>query len=257
MLLNDIRFTVIITTLLILLLIAVVIITIFVSNRRHVQQEVKMAQMQLDYEKELRTTEQEVQEQVLVNVARELHDNIGQLLTVMHMQLEQQKITNPDATQLLKSMNDTLNQTIREVRRVGRSLNSDLLDANGLINTIQHEAGRLQQLNKYHVHWEYDDTEPQLNKDQKVVAFRIFQETINNILKHSGAANIYISLKGKDNFKLIVRDDGKGFDFDEMMRSSKGSGLKNMVKRAELAKLKCYISTSINKGATFTLEQTT
>jgi signal transduction histidine kinase len=256
MLSSDIWFTVIVTTLLILLLIAGVIITIFLSNRRNTQQEVKMAQMEADYEKELRTTEQEVQEQVLVNVARELHDNIGQLLTVMHMQLEQQKVMAPDLIGILKPMNDTLTQTIQEVRRVGRSLNSDLLDTNGLINTIQHEVERLQQLNKFKVHWEFD-AEPVLTKDQKVITFRIFQEIINNVLKHSGATNIHIRLTGKDAFTLSVKDDGKGFDLDEMMLSSKGSGLKNMMKRAELAKLKCTISTAKNKGAIFTPERTT
>ena len=255
MLAGDIRFTVIVTTLLILLLIAVVVITIFVANRRHVQQEVKMAQMQLDYEKELRTTEQEVQEQVLTNVGMDLHDNIGQLLRLTHMQLDQQMIIEPEIQSVLKPMRDTLTHAIDEVRRVGRSLNSDLLDSNGLINTIRFEADRLQQLKKFKIHWENDEAEPQLTKDQQVIAFRNFQEMINNTLKHSGAANIYISLAGKDNFKLSVKDDGKGFDLDEMIRSSKGSGLKNMMKRAELAKLTCNISTSKNKGATFILEQ--
>jgi signal transduction histidine kinase len=253
---SDIKFTVIITTLLILLLIAGVIITIFVSNRRNTQQEVKMAQMEVDYEKELRTAEQEVQEQVLVNVGMDLHDNIGQLLRVVQMQMDQRMITNPETLSMLKPMHDTLTKTIDEVRRVGRSLNSDLLDANGLINTIQFEVDRLQQLNKFKLHWVFEG-EPKLNKDQKVIVFRIFQEIINNSLKHSGAANLYIDLSGDNNFKLVVKDDGKGFDLDEMMRSPKGSGLKNMVKRAELAKLICKISAAKDKGATFTLEQTT
>ena len=79
MLHNDVVLTVLVSTLLILLLVAGVIITMILANRRHVQQEVKMAQMQVEYEKELRAVENEVQEQVLTNVARELHDNIGQL----------------------------------------------------------------------------------------------------------------------------------------------------------------------------------
>ena len=251
---SDIRFTVIVTSLLILLLVSAIVITIFVSNRRHGQQEMKIAQMQLDYEKELRTTEQEVQEQVLGNVGRELHDNIGQLLTVMNMQVEQQKITNPDAIPLLGSMHETLTYAIQEVRRVGRSLNSDLLDINGLTNTLNHEVDRLQQLKKFAIHWEHDG-EPQLTKDQKVIAFRIFQETTNNILKHSGANQVNIILTGGKHFKMVVRDDGKGFDLDQMMRSSAGSGLKNMVKRAELARLKLKIDTAPSKGAIFTLEQ--
>jgi len=241
--------TIIVTTLLILLLVAVVVITIFVSNRRHVQQEVKIAQMLLDYEKDLRL----VQEQVMTAVARELHDNIGQRLTFMNMQLEQQKYVNPVISAPLQPINDMMAQTIQEVRMLGRSLNSDLIDQNGLIYTIGKGVERLHLLNKYEVHWQHDD-EPKLNKDQKVIVFRIFQEMLNNLLKHAQAKNIYISISGGDSFKMMVKDDGKGFDLEEIMNSAKGAGLKNISKRAELAKLKSNIETATGKGTTFTLE---
>jgi signal transduction histidine kinase len=211
--------------------------------------------MQLDYEKELRSTEQEVQEQVLVNVARELHDNIGQLLTVMNMQLEQQKIINPTITTALDGISDTLTTTTQEVRRLGKSLNSDLLETNGLLHSMGQEIVRLQQLKKYNVAWEYD-TEPRLTKDQRVIIFRMFQEMLNNIMKHSGAKNITVRMDGGNAFRLSVSDDGRGFNADEMMKSPKGSGLKNMAKRADLAKLRLNIHSEINKGAIFTLEQT-
>src|SRR5262249_1022294 len=135
---SDIGITIIVTTLLILLLVAVIVITIFVSNRRHVQQEVKIAQMLLDYEKDLRA----VQEQVMTAVARELHDNIGQRLTFMNLQLEQQKIVNPAVAAPLKPINEMMAQTIQEVRMLGRSLNSDLIEKNGLVYTIGKEVER-------------------------------------------------------------------------------------------------------------------
>jgi len=140
------------------------------------------------------------------------------------------------------------------VRNLCKSLNSELMDGYGLINILQQEVIRLQQLKKYTIHWEYD-VEPVLNKDQKVIAFRIFQEILNNIMKHAGGKYIYINLYGKNGFKMVVRDDGKGFDLDEKLKSGGGSGLKNMLKRAELANLKCHINPVINKGTTFTLEQ--
>ena len=137
---NDIGITIVVTTLLILLLVAGVIITVFVSNKRHVQQEMKMAQMLLDYEKDLRL----VQEQVMSAVARELHDNIGQRLTFMNMQLEQQKVVNPGIATPLQPINEMMVQTIQEVRMLGRSLNSDLIEKNGLVYTIGKEVERLQ-----------------------------------------------------------------------------------------------------------------
>ena len=75
-------------------------------------------------------------------------------------------------------------------------------------------------------------------------------------MKHAGATAIAISMtvKAGRKFRMVVADNGKGFDYDEMVKSGKGSGLKNMVKRAELAKLECTISSTIGKGSTFTLE---
>ena len=251
---NPIVLTVITTTLLVALLIAVVIITMFASNRRNVQQEVKIAQMQLDYEKGQR----EIQEQVMTTVARELHDNIGQRLTFMNMQLQQQKAMNSAAAASLQPMSSMMVETIEEVRVLGRSLNSDQIAKNGLVYTIEKEVERLRQLDKYTVHWEHDK-EPELTKDQTVIVFRIFQEMLNNLLKHAEAKNIYLSLNSEKGFRMVVRDDGKGFDVNEMMSTAKGAGLKNIMKRADLAGLKCAIESKPvaagGSGTTFTLEK--
>jgi signal transduction histidine kinase len=255
MLANDLKFTILIVTLLILLLIAVIIITNIASNRKLVQQQVHIAQMQTDYEKELRLTEQEVQEQVLVNVGRELHDNIGQRLTYINMLLEQQKFINPTLKESMAPLGETVNNTIAELRRISKSLNSDLLEDNGLVKTIDMEVMRLRQLN-YTIDWQHDE-EPALGKDQKVIVFRIFQEIINNMLKHAAAKNITINLRGADRFFMEVKDDGRGFDAAAMLQSASGSGLKNMTKRAKLAKLNYRIESVPGNGSTFTLEQIT
>ena len=162
--------TIIVSTLAFLLLIAGVVITVFISNRRNAMQEMKMAQMQVAFEQEMRKVEFEVQEQVLVNIGRELHDNIGQLLTFMNMQLEQYKFVSDSPRELLDSMGGTLTDTIQEVRRLGKNLNSDLFESQGLVPAVQQEVARLKQLNKYEITWEYDK-EPQLDKNQKVIAF--------------------------------------------------------------------------------------
>lgn len=252
---QDILATAVLTSLLILILILGVIITIFIANRRHVKQEINIAQMQLNYEKELRTVENEVQEQVLVNVARELHDNIGQMLTLMNIQIEQEKWGRPEMQQVMKPIEETLQSTIQEVRLLGRNLNSDLLEQNGLINTIDNEINRLKGLSQFTVHWNSDGVEPVMDKNKRVMAYRIFQEMINNMLKHARASNVYISLQGKGSFSLTVTDDGRGFDMNEAMNKSTSSGLKNIMKRASLAELNCEIDAAVGKGCTFTLKQ--
>jgi signal transduction histidine kinase len=253
---NDIAFTIIVTTLLILLLITGVIITIFLANRRHVQQEVKMAQMQTNYEKELRTVENEVQEHTLNNISRELHDNIGQLLTLMRIQIEQEKLDHPDHVGILAPVDATLTDTIQQLRMLSHSLNSDVLEQNGLLQMIGQEIKRLRQFKAIAIDWQNDGKEPEIGKDRRIMAFRIFQEILNNMLKHAGAKNISVNLKTAGSFSLTVQDDGKGFDLQQTMRDGKGSGLKNMAKRAALANLHFHIDTAMGKGATFVLAET-
>ncbi|XZF15406.1 sensor histidine kinase [Chitinophagaceae bacterium MMS25-I14] len=244
---NEILYTVIFTVLIIFLLIVGVMLTIFISNRQRIKQQIAMTEMQLNFEKEIRTVEQEVQEGVLENLSRELHDNIGQLLTLMRLQLEQEKMDNPGAD--FVAVDGTLELTINQVRMMTRSLNSDFIEQSGLIQAIETEVSRLRQINSLKMHWNHNGIEPSLDKDRKLMAFRIFQEMLNNTLKHARAKNIYVALQGgEEMFSLSVKDDGKGYDVQQAMEKG-GSGLKNMVKRASLAGFACEINSAAGQGS--------
>ncbi len=252
---NDIVLTVIVTTLLILLLIAGVIITMILANRRHVQQEVKMAQMAVEYEKELRNAEHEVQEQVLSNVARELHDNIGQLLTLIRIQLEQEKLDDEQLAEKLAPVDNTLTDTIEQVRLLSHNLSTEYLETHGLLYALEKEMDRLSGLKKLKVHWECDGIEKDFEKGRRIMIFRMVQEVLNNAMKHAVAKNIYISLANANGFNLQIRDDGRGFDKENALATGKGAGLQNLVKRAKLADLQLDITSAPGKGSIFTFRE--
>jgi len=252
---NDIVLTVIVTTLLILLLIAGVIITMILANRRHVQQEVKMAQMAVEYEKELRNAEHEVQEQVLSNVSRELHDNIGQLLTMIRIQLEQEKLDDEQLAEKLAPVDNTLTDTIEQVRLLSHNLSTEYLETHGLLYALEKEVDRLSGLKKLKVHWEYDGVEKDFEKGRRIMIFRMVQEVLNNAMKHAVAKNIYISLGNANGFNLQIKDDGRGFDKEKVLATGKGAGLQNLVKRAKLADLQLDISSAPGKGSIFTFRE--
>lgn len=250
---DDIALTIVAATLAILLLIAGVIITMVLANRRHTQQEVKMAKMQVDYEKELRTVENEVQEQVLTNVAHELHDNIGQLLTLVRIQLEQEKLDNEELATKLEPADNTLNDVIEQVRMLSHNLNTEYLEKNGLIYAIDKEIERVSKVRSIKVNWSNDGKDPDFDKSNRIMIFRIFQEILNNALKHARAKNLVIQLTNEPNFIFTIQDDGKGFDKEATLQSSKGSGLQNILKRARLAGLHLEIESTMGKGSIFTL----
>ncbi len=253
---DDIVLTVLVTTLLILLLIAGVIITMILANRRHVQQEVKMAQMEVDYEKELRLVENEVQEQVLSNVARELHDNIGQLLTLIRLQLEQEKLDDEVLSTKLAPIDSTLTDTIDQVRLLSHNLNTEYLETHGLVYAMEKEVDRLSKLRKLKVHWSTDSKEPEFEKGRRIMIFRMIQEVLNNALKHAVAKNIYISMNTVEGFILSIADDGRGFNIEQVAASGKGSGLQNLEKRAKLAGIDLDVKSTIGKGSIFTFKET-
>lgn len=251
---KDLALAIIITTLSIFSLILIVIITLFSSYRQRLKQQIRFSNMQLHYEQELRTVEQEVQESLMNHISQELHDNIGQLLTLMRVQIEKGKKQSDETATALIPISKTLTDTTKQIRLLSHALNSEYLERNGLRETIAQEVIRLQQLDDIVVHFDTDGTEPGLSKDQCLMAFRIFQEMLNNTLKHAHAQNIYILLEGEKHFLLQVRDDGRGFDATGMTPEEQGNGLKNMQKRARLAGLGFSLQSAPGAGCTYAIE---
>lgn len=244
----NIVFVIVALTTTFLLLIAGIAIIIIIANRQRVKREVA-------FEKELRTVEQEVQEQLLTNVSQELHDNIGQMLTVMHLQVKKGQVKQPELAPILNPVSETINDTIHQVKTLARGLNSEMVQTNGLKNNIELEINRLQKLEKFKLNYTHDDSLTKLTTDTELLIFRIYQEIMNNIMKHSLATEVSIDFSGNP-FMLKIQDNGKGFDLDEKTTTHRGMGLSNIIKRSKLAGLNCEIIASAGKGCIFILNQT-
>lgn len=246
---NEIILAIVSTTLFILLLIAVILIVFFIFGRQRQEQHVKLAQAKTDFEKELRQVETEVSEQVMGRFAHELHDNIGQLLTATRIQVENQKLDHPELAEGFKPIEIYLGEVTQQLRILSRTMNHDYIGHLGLLGAVQLEADRLKDLKRFNVYWLPVSGSSNLDKNQELMVFRIFQEVIQNALRHSSADNLHISMDNRgDGFTLEVRDDGKGCDMEQVFRSDKASGLRNMMKRASLARMECHIKSSPGKG---------
>ena len=253
---NDIVFTIIAVTLLILLLIAGIVITFFIAGRERTRQEIALAETKLAFERELRQVETEVSEHIMGQFAQELHDNIGQLLTATHIQVQNQKIDHPELAEGFRPIEIYLGEVTQQLRLLSRTLNNDYLGHIGLLSAIQLETDRLNTLRRFSVHWKPVSGTSNLEKDQELMVFRIFQEISQNALRHAAANNLYVSVNNADgDFELLVQDDGKGFDRQKTLHSDKASGLRNILKRAHLAGMDCEIITAENEGVLFILKK--
>jgi signal transduction histidine kinase len=248
--------SVVLSSLLILLLVGTLVVVFFTWSRQKAKQEMQMVHTKLDFEKELRQVESEVHDRVMTRFAQELHDNIGQLLTSMHVHIENQKIDHPHMELSFKPVEIYLREVTQGVKLLSRTLNNDSIVSHGLWQSIKNEAIRLNTLKRFTVHDPVLNGKPFLTAEHVLMIFRIFQEITQNALKHSKAKNLYISGQADETiFLLRVEDDGKGFDTMQTLNSSKASGLKNIIRRAELSDIACTIQSSPGNGCKIELKK--
>ena len=220
---------VVIGTMLVLAMVFFVVMLLVVNaNRRH-RHRAAMAEMELKRDRAVMDAEREATRQTLREVGRELHDNVGQLLTVVQLGLNTAIEENGDPR--LSASRNVLEQGIDEVRRLGRSLNTDLWEDRSFTEAITAEAERLERIGHVKARVLVNGDPPDLPADSKTILFRVFQEIISNALRHGGADVIEIVIHGDPYLSLSVIDNGTGFDTELVRRKG---GIQNIRQRCQL-----------------------
>lgn len=203
----------------------------------------KQAEDKKQFEKEISESQVEIREQILRNISWELHDNIGQLLTLAKIQL-QGVAENLDN---VKEVNDNLTNILSEVRSLSKVINPDFITNINLGDAIQLEIDRFNRLNYIKstltIEGEHFDIDPK----SEIVIFRILQEFFSNTVKHSRATELNVHLNYHDNtISILAEDNGKGFDIAKIQQN--GIGLNNMKKRGVLINADISIESKVNEG---------
>ena len=191
--------------------------------------------MKLTFDAELAKSQHEVQEQTMQTIGADLHDNIGQLLSLTSLTLNSIELENETkARQKIDAAIDLTIRSIKEMRLLGKLLQGDQLVALGLSEAVRHEIAWLEKAGKYEITYLEDGELPAANNpDKDLILFRILQEILNNIIKHAQASRIEIKLGyGSEQLKLEIVDNGVGFNADNLQAAQSGMGLQNMQKRA-------------------------
>jgi PAS domain S-box-containing protein len=195
-----------------------------------------------------------VQENERKRVAREIHDGIGQMLTAIKFKVEdtiQQKGKGNAKIRekSLETIIPLIQGSVEEVRRIQMDLRPSTLDDLGILATIDwfcREFGKI--YSTIHIEKLINIHENEVPALLKTVIFRVMQEALNNIAKHSKADLVHLSLKKKDDrIELVVEDNGTGFDLE---KSKKGFGLASMKERIELSGGSFTIESILGKGTT-------
>lgn len=204
---------------------------------------IKQIEAQQQFEQEIAETQVEIREQTLRNISWELHDNIGQLLTLAKIQLQNVK-ENPEN---IAEVNQNLTKILNEVRALSKIINPDFISNIQLEEALSLEIQRFNRLNYIKAELIVEGNRFTMDSKTDIIIFRILQEFFSNTIKHSKASLLSVYLK-YDNDKLFIfaKDNGKGYTNQES--NLDGIGLSNMKKRAHLIKARITIESKIDEG---------
>ncbi len=202
--------------------------------------------MEQAFNQELLKSELEIKDQTMNNIAAEIHDHIGQLLSVIKLNLA----LNPDPE--LKETKNLVAQVIKDVRSLAHSMHSEALGGKSIAELILTEVERLKKSTTLQLQFQQEGDAHTFDPQTEIFLFRIFQECINNILKHAEAKNVFVELiYGLSLLTISITDDGKGFEIDTL---KEGLGLRSINYRAKLIGAKLDVVSSPGSGTKISLE---
>ena len=226
-------------------------IFIYIVSRRIILRQQALQQELNDerirYKNELGLEVFNAQERERKKIGEELHDNINQLLGVVKLYIEHAQV-NPDALEeMLRKSSEYLKQVINEIRSLSKSLVSPTLNDLGLLESINELIDSIHKIRNIQIDIHKNGfREEELTDLQKLMVYRITQEQLNNILKHSKAEHVDIAFsRAGAQVLLTIEDDGIGFDTKNVRT---GLGLKNIRHRLELFNGNMNISSSPDHG---------
>jgi signal transduction histidine kinase len=216
------------------------------GTRRRLEEEIR----RLDAE--ARRAEEEERRRI----GRELHDEAGQSLLLLRLELEMIERDAPaPLRRRLRKVRGIAEHTVAELRRIIAALSPAVLERVGLEAALRHLAARFQRVHPSEVRVALPGAGFRIPPEAQQVIYRVAQEALHNIAKHSGATRVNLSVRGADKvIRLRVSDNGAGFS-TEMVRSRPMSfGLTGMRERAELLGGRLRVTSAPGKGATVALD---
>lgn len=248
---RDIAFSIIITLLSVSLIILFCILIIKLYIKKIKEHNIK----ELAFQKTLNSTIIETQEQVLNNIAQDLHDDAGQQLTSINFQIENLKLDSPELDKTLEPISKSLGQLSQSIRSISHSLNNQVILQKDFIKAIESEVKRLKKTRKVGIEFTFEEASRKaFSSNERIFIYRIFQECINNCLKHSKCSSIKIAISTKPEFEMVFVDNGVGFDVEKGLEKI-SMGLNNMKNRAKDINYELIIDSQIGKGTSITLSE--
>jgi two-component system, NarL family, sensor kinase len=239
------------TTIFILVMISFIIIILFFVQKKQRGFENNLLEVKANHDRELFKAQLETQEQTSQEIAREIHDNAGQVLFLAKLGLSTLDLEKKEeAIDSIAEISDIIEKAMDLLQHLSRSINGEIIKKKGLKESIEWQVAYLKRQGKLNIQLNVSGITAMLTETKDIFLFRITQEAINNILKHSKATEISISLGyAKNSLELKICDNGNGFNLNEKISGANHvHGIYNMQNRAKIIEAEFEIDSQIGKG---------
>jgi two-component system, NarL family, sensor kinase len=239
------------------LLLAVFLVSfVYFYQRKHFAFLREKQQSQSQFQEELLKTRLEIQEETFRTISEEIHDNIGQTLSFIKLNLNTMNPVLPERQEeKWQESKELLTKVIQDLRNLSRTLNTDFIQEVGLVNAVRQQLGLLERTGVYQIEMEVSGEECALPASIELVLYRVIQELLNNIVKHADAGLICINMLFDPQFTtVVVADDGKGFESENLVLQNRpGIGLRNIMNRISLIGGTATIDSAAGAGSRITI----
>ena len=221
-------------------------------NHRKKKYILEKEMMQQQFRQELLQTQLEIQEQTFKNISEEIHDNIGQALSFIKLNMNMVDLEQKEETRnRLEESKKLLSKAIQDLRDLARMLNTDFISDTGLGNAVEQQLNILEKTGAYTTELRITGEKEKYQLQRELVVFRIVQELLNNIVKHASASSILVKMDYlPDQLVVAVEDNGAGFIKEKV---APGLGLRNIEHRIKLIGGTADIESSQGTGTCTTI----
>jgi signal transduction histidine kinase len=252
---NQLRLAIIVSALILLIFFAAIILFLLQYYKRKIVHEKEKAEMEELHKTELLNTQLEVQQQTMQHIGREIHDNVGQKLTLATIYTHQLGLNGnaPELTTQLENISNIISESLTDLRKLSKTLTQSFEHTN-FIELLRTECEKINDLKVCDVKFNSNIESLPMPGNTGLFILRMLQEFLQNSLKHAACKTISVAIeKSNTGLKLCAKDDGKGFDLNKTYHSAKGIGLKNIKQRAELIGASAELQSAEGSGTTLSL----
>lgn len=250
---ESIVFFIVFGCVMIFLLLTILALVIYIYTNKQQRYFKNIEELKLIHENDMLRSQVEIQEQTFQNISREIHDNIGQKLSLAKLYLNTLPGQSSDGSGVqVNEITKVIGEAIADLSDLSRSMSSEVIKNNGFIKALEFEINQLNKPELFNIKMTVIGEPVYLRADKELILFRIVQEALHNIIKHAKASSIHIALHFTELFlQLTLADNGKGFATN---KPNQPNGLLNMKKRTDLLHGQFDIDSVLGKGTTIQIK---